>query len=65
MKMRCCSFGAPMIRGGNGTPLQTYVHPHQPKKAGTYFWGVSDNLCLSSSLALHFFRSFFSCTPPC
>jgi hypothetical protein len=29
-------------------------------------WGwVSDPLCLSSSLAPHFFRLFFSCPPPC
>jgi hypothetical protein len=29
------------------------------------FWGVSDPLCFSSSLALHFFRLFFSCPPHC
>jgi hypothetical protein len=27
--------------------------------------GGSDPLCLSSSLAFHFFRLFFSCPPPC
>jgi hypothetical protein len=29
------------------------------------FWGVSDPLCLSSSLALHVFRLFFLGPPPC
>jgi hypothetical protein len=29
------------------------------------FLGVSSPSCLSSSLALHFFRLFFFCPPPC
>jgi hypothetical protein len=34
----------------------------------SYFFGGeggSDPWCLSSSSALHFFRLFFSCPPPC
>jgi hypothetical protein len=31
----------------------------------TCFFVVSNPLCLSPSLALHFFRLFFSCLPPC
>jgi hypothetical protein len=30
-----------------------------------FFGGISNSLCLSSSLALHFFRSFFLGPPPC
>jgi hypothetical protein len=34
-------------------------------KSSGVFWGVSDPLCLSSSLALHFFQLFFLGPPPC
>jgi hypothetical protein len=33
---------------------------------GGWGWGVvSGPLCLFSSVALHFFRLFYSCPPPC
>jgi hypothetical protein len=44
---------SPILSLGN---LTTYVHS---------FFRVSDPLCLSSSLALHFFRLFFLGPPPC